>query len=352
MDLIQKKITKEVLSIRKIQIKEKDNVPRFSQRDTILCSDGIVRSRKKVILMTYGCSVPTCTMCPFTDLNNYGINGQEKDYMVSQVKECLSDDQSFEVLALYNDGSFFAKKEIPDDILFSIGSLVKDSGIKILSVESLPQFIKRDRLEKFLECIGDVKLEIGIGLQSSDTFIRETCINTRITQESFENAISLMNSLRVLPKIYLMQKPPFLTDEESITDIYESLKYLVSLGIYNATICPTRVSKGTLAMDLYNKGLYYPPNLWSVVKALELKPKEINVRVACVNLKGSDFESIFPSSCEKCDDTIIDELEHFSIHQEFSKTLECECKSNVSKVPIMHDEIKERIEQYLSTLSE
>jgi len=202
-------------------------------------------------------------------------------------------------------------------------------------VESLPQFITRSRLQPFVEQLGDVALEIGIGYQSAHEVVREVLVNTRVSQRAFEDALDVMRELYVEPKIYLMIKPPFLTDGEALTDVLESVTYLKSRGIDGVTVCPTRVSRNTVAWELYRNGEYEPPNLWTVLEAVRIANRETAVRVACINLRGSDFESVFPDSCPSCADAIVDALLTFSeTGNEEALELDCDCRRPATPAPL------------------
>lgn len=303
------------LGLRQAQGAELPLVPRFVSYDTLRQPDGRVTGRKKVILMSGGCSVPTCTMCPFTNENNYGLPPADPRLLVEQAARALArspDEPEYDVLALYNDGSFFAPAEIPRPAQVAIAGKAATAGIRRLVVESLPQFVTAAALKPFVDALGGTELEVGIGLQSADDLVRETLVNTRVTRAAFERAITAMAELGVHPKIYLMIKPPFLTDAEALTDVMESVAYVRSLGIPGVTLCPTRVSRNTVAWTLWEAGLYQPPSLWTVAAAVRRAHAAASVRVACINLRGSDFESVFPDSCPSCADLIVDGLLAYS----------------------------------------
>jgi archaeosine synthase beta-subunit len=137
--------------------------------------------------------------------------------------------------------------------------------------------------------------------------------NTSFSNAQFESAVAVLRSLGANVKTYLMIKPPFLDDSEAIQDSVDSLRYLRDLGLQTATLCPTRVAKNTLAHRLFLRELYQPPNLWSIVEVIRRASADIQLRVACINLRGSDFDSIFPYSCPQCADAIVTGLEHFSL---------------------------------------
>ncbi len=347
---LRRTLTQWSMSLRQVPAGERDHEPRYVSYDTVRLPSSEILSRKKVILMTGGCSVPTCTMCPFTNENNYG-HGRSTGSLLEQIRTVLvrqPDEPPYELLSLYNDGSFFAPAEVPAEIQLEIARLVANSGIGRLVVESLPQFVTRERLAAFVNVLGDVELEIGIGFQSANEVVREILVNTRVSQPAFESALSVMDELGVTPKIYLMIKPPFVTDAEALTDVLESVTYLKSCGVDGVTLCPTRVSRNTVAWELYQTGDYKPPNLWTVLEAVRIANGKSAVRVACINLRGSDFESAFPDSCPMCADTIVDALLDFSENGNVQALdLDCECRPTLDPAPIEVTRLLERAESAL-----
>lgn len=352
---LRRRIGDLALRLRASGTQAKPAEPRFVDFDTIRLADGRVVGRKKVIVMSGGCSVPTCTMCPFTNLNNYGIEGvASRESLLDQVRRTLAraeDEPSYEVLSLYNDGSFFAPREIPRDVQVEVARLVAAAGVRRLVVESLPQFVTEAALGPFVEALSAVRLEIGIGLQSADVLVRETLVNTRVSQVSFERALAVMACLGADPKIYLMVKPPFLTDGEAVSDVVQSVDYLSELGVRGMTLCPTRVSPNTVAWELWRAGQYTPPNLWTVVEAVRRVQERLAVRVACVNLRGTDFESVFPDACPACADQVVDALMRFGETGDPGDLPEdCACRPPLVVAPLDHAVISARAAQQLGVL--
>lgn len=330
-----------------------DLEPRFVDYDIIRYTDGSTACRKKVILMSGGCSVPTCTMCPFTNENNYAT-GEFVD-LVTQVERVVArqpDERPYDVLALYNDGSFFAQREVPAEVQLSIANAVAAAcGVRRLVVESLPQFVTERTIAPFMRALGDVELEIGIGLQSSNDLVRETLVNTSFTRRVFERSLDVMREYGVIPKVYVMIKPPFLTEGEAISDTLETIRYVADQGIDGVTLCPTRVSRNTVAWLLWERGLYQPPNLWTVVEVVRRAHDEATVRVACINLRGSDFESVFPGSCERCADPIVDGLIAYGETGDLSALPEpCSCKPSEPPLTLDNDAILGRTRAIVAAL--
>lgn len=176
---LKRQLTSRVLASRRKAIQtELPYTPRYTV-DQVIQPDGRRLRRLKVILMSKGCSVPTCTMCSFTNENNYGQRDVAEDIMVEQVRDVLRKDgpvTDCNCVSIYNDGSFFAPHEIEDKSRFSIAELVAEAGVSLLTVESLTQFVTEARLLPIIDALGDVEFEVGIGLQSAHPQVREYCV--------------------------------------------------------------------------------------------------------------------------------------------------------------------------------
>lgn len=331
-------LTALVLKLRQGDSLPRPSIPRFISHDLIRQSNGDIVRRKTVILTSGGCSIPTCSMCSFTNENNYGRPVAGTDLLGQVLASVGPYDSEFSVLALYNDGSFFASREIPQSVRLAIAKIVSGSGVRRLMVESLPQFIRPSILGPFVEALQPVELEVGIGLQSADDVVRETLVNTRITRDSFERAIATLWKFGASPKIYLMVKPPFVSEGAAITDILGSVDYVRALGIGGVTLCPTRVSRNTVAWLLWQAGLYDPPNLWTIVQIVRLIHETISVRIACVNLRGGDFESVSPVSCSLCNGRVVEGLCEYSETGDLARLPnDCVCRVNVEATALNAD---------------
>ncbi|BBO86132.1 TIGR01210 family radical SAM protein [Desulfosarcina ovata subsp. sediminis] len=333
-DRLKMKISQLVKVFRKPIEKTITEEPRYISYDRIIQPDGKVLNRKKVILMSNGCSVPTCTMCPFTNENMFGLTSKvAENNFLKQVQHIFYSDinpRQYDVLAIYNDGSFFSEVEMPQKVILKIAEEVTKSKAKRLVVESLPQFINEDKIKSFTDILGkNTKLEVGMGLQSANEFIRNVCINTNFTNDRFERAVEVLRKYEVDVKSYILIKPPFLDEREAFIDAIDTIDYLVNLRLFSITLCPTRVAKNTLAYELYLKGFYSPPNLWTIVDILKLKYESAKLRVACINLRGDDFDSIMPRACDLCSSSLIRSLERFSTNQNINDLPNnCQCHNN------------------------
>ncbi len=254
--------------------------------------------------------------------------------------------QEFEVLTLYNNGNFFADAEIPPEAREHIFQSLSRSQVKTLIVESLPQFITKRELDIAKKNLSHCKLMVAIGLQSSNDVIRESAINTICTKYHFEQSVALLEKYGYKPLVFLMIKPPFLTESEAIEDAVSSVNYLQSLGLNEAILCPTKVDEATIVNLLFQRKQYAPPWLWTIIEIL----KQIHVgktnhpaRIATSLLDSNrQTTSLTAKNCPKCTARAIQALEEFNMTKNLKllDSVKCDCYS------IYKEQIAKENQQY------
>ena len=307
------------------------DIPISHKSDSIIF-DGRLRTRKRIVLLTSGCGIGTCTMCPFPNESLAGVSEQNiiNQFDHSFIDTTISD---HEVITIFNNGNFFRDSEITPKVRDYIYDKVRNSGSKYLSVESLPQFVTEQKILDAKEKLGDVRLSVFMGFQTSNDFIREVAINTTCTKKAFETAVSNLLANNFIPVAFLMIKPPFLTEVEAIEDTCTSIEYLADIGVSYATLCPTRVAPNTVLEKLHRASMYTPPWTWSVIEILK-RNRDAGISLPMVNTSElkSDMneDSLCAQGCPKCTDRNIKAIEQFLYTRDFSliDSLDCDCQED------------------------
>jgi radical SAM enzyme (TIGR01210 family) len=357
MNDLKKRYIEHILEIRK-KVQQSEflelNKARFVEKDTYKFQ-GVNYSRLRIILRSNGCSIPTCTMCPFP--NEKSIKKVSHENYINQIKDVLINNPNCEIISIYNDGSFFASNELEDHTRLLILELVKRYKCKFLMVESIPYFITEDKIKEATQVLGNIKLIIGIGLESTNDEIRDLCVCTKIKLEEIINTKNIIDKYNHFIKVYLLLKPPFLREDEAITDTINSCIWLSEKQISDITICPLRISEGTVVQSLYDLELYTPPLLTSLARVLEeLNKKNITTRVSIFNVKSSDIKSITPFGCKKCQEKILSGIEKYNsmeyVDFEKLRCIDCENREE-NKIPVIFNDlsIKERIRYWLDLVN-
>lgn len=288
----------------------------FYNRENIQGKEGKALS---IILPTIGCRWRRCNMCsyfedspsdPSIDLFNVFVDEFNSAY-----------DKEIRKVKIFTSGSFLDPKEVNQDCAKKIITFLSERGIPEVTLESRPEYIKKDYLEELVG-IG-VQIEVAIGLESSNNRILQHSINKGFTFEDFLSASEVLKKLGIKNKAYIMIKPPFVTEKEAIHDAINSaisIENIADVISFN----PMTVHKNTIVEYLWNKGEYSPPWGWSILEILKetsnLRPDIICHPVAFGRSRG-------PKNCKICNREIEKRILDFSLKND-PKILEygCECK--------------------------
>ncbi len=293
--LIKRLLLARVFSLRRNDFRYESLYKPQSVQDDVIQTENGSQNRRRIVLTANGCSVATCSMCPLPDEavpNSVEVNAI---HWMAQIQGALSPRDEVHTLTLFHNGNWFCDREVPPLRRAVVCEYLRTTKVKELVVESLPQYITKDRLVKAREDLGpNIKLTVAIGLQSSSELVRELCIASTCLEDSFERAINLLYAQGDSAQVFLMFHPPFLTIEESVWDLWTSLDYVdkVSQGKITPTICPMKVVPNTVVGDLASHGLYQPPDLWHLYDILDFWALPVRVAASLLTdcpdkLKGA-----------------------------------------------------------------
>jgi hypothetical protein len=225
----------------------------------------------------------------------------------------------------------------------------------------LPNFLTDKKIIEYKQILGNIILQVFMGLQSSNDYVRHDAINSTCSKISFERVSKKLLEVGFQPAAFLIIKAPFLTESEGIDDVLNSLKYLDSIGVKNSTLCPMRISKNTFLSKIYEYGYYKPLWIWSVIDILIKYYEAGGIGTPMVNtteLKQEvNSDSICAISCDKCSDNIISTLEKYLYERDITllRSLKCDCYKvyNEQKELESHGviySIPERIKNFVNEL--
>jgi archaeosine synthase beta-subunit len=231
-----------------------------------------------------------------------------------QIRWALEKMPGIRHIKLYNSGSFFDKKAIPEEDHIKIADLVR--GLKTVIVESHPAMINekclsfRDKLEP--------ELQVAVGLETVNEEILKK-LNKKMTLRDFSKSINFLTRNRILSRAFILLKPPFLSEPEGIYWAEQSIDFAFDSGVDCCTVIPVRAGNG--AMDiLMEKGLFSPPDIRSLEKAIEYG---ISLKAGRVFADTWDL-SLF-SKCDLCIDKRISRLTGMNLSQKIVSQINCTC---------------------------
>lgn len=365
---LRRRLTQLSRSLRRstISLSADLTMPQSVGDDRVFFEQSIL-CRKRIVLLAPRCVTATCTMCP---LPNEAIDPKRQtitsDNLIRQFEASFKEDaiDNYQIITVYNNGNFFSDQEISPEVRQHIYKRIRDSHSSILIVESLPQFISDKKISEAKRYLGNKQLVAAIGLQSSNDLIRELAVNTTCTKPAFEKAFRLLRDNGYSAQVFLMIKPPFLTENEAIIDAVSSIQYLSSLGIDDPVLCATRIAPNTTLKLIYDTCRFRTPWLWSILEILRAsvaRNKKSMPRVAIAELrKEKNPDSICAQNCAECDKAVIDAIEDFNTTRNFSllNSLHCDCYWQYKKFLIEEEAtwgnvgICERVGNFLNRLNQ
>ncbi len=295
-----------------------------------------------IILRTRGCywaEKSGCVMCGYNVESERHITQQNLANQIDFVKrEVEKLGKPPKIIKVFTSGSFFDPSEMSEETRSKIYTFVEEVEAEKLIVESRPEFVRNAK-----EVSGrDFILEVGIGLESADDFIRNKIINKGFTFESFSKASRFLKDNDFSVKAYLLLKPPFVSEGEAMHDAVISSKTLIERGLADIiSLNLMNIQSGTYVEKLWQRGFYRPPWLWSAVEVLrnvkEMDGLIISDPVAAGKRRG-------PHNCGKCDAEFAKTIKEFSLSQDLRDlNVECECEKwwedyllseKVSRIPV------------------
>jgi archaeosine synthase beta-subunit len=294
----------------------------WSEKDSI---NGKTVNAYVIILRTRGCSwalTSGCTMCGYFNDSMF-IDVSDKD-LRSQFEKAMQNYKDEKIVKLFTSGSYFDPYEISVSMQNEILNILTKRAEKI-SVESRPEYITEKRLTAIQKIVASKEFEIGIGLETSNDLVREKTINKGFTFHEYKKATQLLKKHKMNVKTYVLMKPPFLTEKESLDDCIRTTKDITPYTDL-VSLNPTNVQRHTVVEYLWKRNQYRTPWLWSIVEFLRQSKNITDTFVKCDVVGGGSMRGAH--NCSSCDNTVLNAIEEFSLTQKQNvfHGLTCECK--------------------------
>jgi hypothetical protein len=297
---------------------------------------GKILNRLIIGLTTKGCEYARtkggCSMCGFMKYADKDVTDRQ---IIDQFEKTLemNDLNALQAIEIYNGGSFLNDNEISSEVRRTLLEKISEiPSIERVFIESRPEYINAEKLLQCRQWAGDKEIEVGIGLESSDDYIRNILIRKNMPEKDFIRAVEEMSKAKCDLFVYLLIKPPGLTEKQAIEDSVNSASYVFGIARrckINARVGlePVFVPSNTPLENMFEDKEYELLNLWSLIDIIRRVHKLGNVHV------GLDDEGLsqgrMPYSCENCYEKLLDEITIFNKTQSFANldSFDCDCRN-------------------------
>jgi radical SAM enzyme (TIGR01210 family) len=304
--------------------------------------DGIPYPCITIVLHTPGCSWLKshggCTMCGFAIDSLYPGSKVNSADVIAQFEGEMRKYVHLKgplTVTIFNNGSFFDAEDIPPEARsYILECLGKDSRVREVRVETRPEFVEEACLREIQSLMGKGTLHIAIGLEAHSEEVRQLSIHKGFTYHDFLEASHIIQAYATLD-VYLLLKPPFLTEGEALAETRESIEALVEVSPSAVYVTPCKVFPTTLLQDLEARGSYRIPWLWTLLRIAE-SAQDLPFRLFLVKGDPAREEplggSLGAKNCGMCDEKVKEVIEYFNRTQKLPERLpSCACKERWEK---------------------
>jgi len=241
----------------------------------------------------------------------------------AQIEWALNNFSGINHLKLYNSGSFFDTRAIPEKDYGRIASLI--SGFKTVIVESHPRLINEKCL--FFREMIKTDLQIALGLETANNEILKK-LNKQMTLDDFIKSVNYLTVNGISTRAFILLRPPFLSESEGIYWTKRSIDFAFSAGIECCVVIPVRAGNG--AMDhLREKGLFAPPDIHSLEKVVEY-----GIELKAGRVFADTWDLKLFSKCDKCIDKRISRITEMNLNQRLFDIIKCTCDTSNRTLPL------------------
>jgi len=278
-----------------------------------------------LILRTRGCywaDEKGCSMCGYAK-DTLGRSATPEE-LAEQLAHAVARYRGEPYVKVYTSGSFLDDREVDPESRRLLVAAFSGTARRLL-FETLPEFAVADALEPLKGAFAG-EIEVALGLESTDPTVLGRYVHKNAPPSEYLAAADRVRGLGLRAKAYLLLKPPYLTESESIRDVVRSVAE--AAHHFDAlSVNPVHIQNGTVVEWLFRRGRYRPPWLWSVVEALrDGAPRRGTSRLVSFPTAGGLARG--PHNCGQCDARVLAAIETASLAQEFGPLddLDCPCR--------------------------
>lgn len=282
------------------------------------------KQRVIIFLRSSGCAWVKrsggCTMCQHAwEGTTQGIKIPPESYINQFNTEFdkYSFGEDITGICVFNEGNFFNEGELPCEARrYIIKKILENPFIKDVTFETLPEFMNQEAYNDILLLTQAGKLvTIGIGLESSSIDIRKL-INKPFSLFKYEEAVKKIHEVNAKVLAYIVVKPAFLTESESLEDSWRTAHYAFNVGTDIVSFEPINIGKFTINGILHKKGLYRAPWWYTTFCAAIQSRIDKNKEIRIGGAQYQPHYNLVPHNCDLCSERVARSIDNWNKTQD------------------------------------
>lgn len=270
-----------------------------------------------------------CTMCGY-QLATSQNKRPTRENLINQTRYTIRklSPETYPLITFNAAGNFLNPKEISDSLRPVLLGMLKKAGFKEFNFECRPEFLLNEERVSQLKDYFDI-VSVGIGLESSDDFIRNDCLNKGTRIETYLKAARILKRHVIEYDAYIQLGKPFLTAREDVEDAVKTAEFAFENGFTNVILMLCNIQPHTLTHWLWKRNMYEPPMLWASIEVVKRLPRKHRSSVFIKGFNRAEPIPLqFPSNCGKCNMEVADRLVHWNLTgdiEHLDNMPDCEC---------------------------
>ena len=287
-----------------------------------------------------------CTMCNFGENANEYSSDEIVDIFAEQLERL---DRGTRFIHLGPGGSVFRPKELQPAARRKIFALFKKFPfLEYVGAECRADAFREADIHESIQLLPPQLKEFsfGFGLESANEFIREYSVhkgsNNKIIEATMQRIIDMRPNypkLFLSIDVYVLLKPPFLSEREAISDAIESIEWAFAKGADTVTLFPNTIKTNTLCEYLHQQAdfctplRYETPYFYSVIEVLQALPTSLRNRVVVLGMTSGMAYKLGPRGCDLCTGVLFGLISAFNYSKDplllnLASSTRCTCRDD------------------------
>jgi len=236
----------------------------------------------------------------------------EKQVMYEMARAFDSAKHPYDRVLLGTFGSILDPLESPRNVVGKMLDYVAENHTGTVILETHCTTIDDKTLDWVRERLGDRKIAIEMGLESSDSYVQNKILNKNISNNAFRQAIDTIHKHDMLASANVLVGGPVMNTAEIMKYAIQTARDAVAWGCDDIILFPLNIKPYTLTEWLYERDMCLPVSMHTFHRVLETLVQDTPVAWKLHTAWYGDHQHGYvitasaPVCCKKCEPEFVE----------------------------------------------